>query len=78
LRKAFEDAGLDLVKLQYTNPLGLLGWMVNAHLTKTTAHSLTQVRLFEWLVAPWALPLERLIPPPVGLSLVAVGRPSRR
>jgi hypothetical protein len=34
----------------------------------------TQVKLYEALVAPWALPLERLIPPPIGLSLVAVGR----
>jgi len=29
--------------------------------------------LFERFVAPWALPLERLIPPPLGSSLVGVG-----
>jgi len=32
------------------------------------------VNLFENLVAPWALPLDRLIAPPIGLSLFAVGR----
>jgi hypothetical protein len=32
------------------------------------------VKLFETLIAPWALPLERLVPPPIGLSLIAVGR----
>jgi hypothetical protein len=32
------------------------------------------VRLFDRFVAPWALPLERIAPPPIGLSLVAVGR----
>ena len=74
LAKAFADAGLDLVTLRYTNPIGLIGWMYNAHVSKSTAHSLTQVKLFETLVAPWALPLERLITPPIGLSLVAVGR----
>ena len=74
LAKAFHDAGLDLLTLRYTNPIGLLGWMYNAHITKSTAHSLTQVKLFETLVAPWAMPLERLISPPVGLSLVAVGQ----
>jgi len=26
-------------------------------------------------VAPWALPIERVVPPPIGLSLFAVGRP---
>jgi 2-polyprenyl-3-methyl-5-hydroxy-6-metoxy-1,4-benzoquinol methylase len=76
LAKAFTDAGLELLALRYTNPIGLLGWMYNAHVTKSTAHSLAQVRLFETLVAPWALPLERLIAPPIGLSLVAVGRRS--
>jgi 2-polyprenyl-3-methyl-5-hydroxy-6-metoxy-1,4-benzoquinol methylase len=74
LAKAFADAGLDLLTLRYTNPIGLLGWMYNAHISKSTAHSPGQVKLFETLVAPWALPLERLIPPPVGLSLVAVGQ----
>jgi SAM-dependent methyltransferase len=76
LARAFREAGLDLRSLRYTNPIGLLGWMFNARVTKSRAHSLTQVRLFETLVAPWALPLERILPPPIGLSLVAVGRRS--
>jgi SAM-dependent methyltransferase len=74
LGSAFARAGLDLVRLRYTNPIGLLGWMYNAHLSRARAHSPLQVKLFDTLVAPWALPLERLIPPPVGLSLAAVGR----
>jgi SAM-dependent methyltransferase len=75
LRQAFESAGLDLVALRYTNPIGLLGWMYNAHVSKTTEHTTGQVRLYEKLIAPWALPLDRLVPPPIGLSLFAVGRP---
>jgi SAM-dependent methyltransferase len=74
LRRTFEAAGLDLVALRYTNPIGLLGWMYNAHVSGTTEHTSGQVKLFERLVAPWALPLDRLVPPPVGLSLFAVGR----
>jgi cyclopropane fatty-acyl-phospholipid synthase-like methyltransferase len=74
LRAAFEQAGLELVRLRYTNPIGLAGWMYNSHVSKSIKHSLAQVRLFETLVAPWALPLERLVPPPIGLSLIAVGR----
>jgi 2-polyprenyl-3-methyl-5-hydroxy-6-metoxy-1,4-benzoquinol methylase len=76
LRAAFADAGLELVRLRYTNPIGLVGWMYNSHISKSTKHSVEQVRLFETLVAPWALPLERLLPPPIGLSLIAVGRKS--
>ena len=71
---AFAAAGLELMMLRYTNPIGLIGWMYNALVTKSREHSLAQVRLFERLVAPWALPLERAITPPIGLSLMAVGR----
>lgn len=78
LAKAFSDAGLEILTLRYTNPIGLLGWMFGAHVTRSTQHSPMQIWLFETLVAPWALPLERLVSPPVGLSLVAIGRRSRR
>jgi SAM-dependent methyltransferase len=73
----FAAAGLELVELRYTNPIGLLGWMYNAHVSKARTHSLEQVKTFEMLVAPWALPLERLVTPPIGLSLVAVGQVGR-
>lgn len=73
LAAAFAAARLELTMLRYTNPIGLLGWMYNAHIAKKREHSLAQVKLFERLVAPWALPLERLIAPPIGLSLMAVG-----
>jgi 2-polyprenyl-3-methyl-5-hydroxy-6-metoxy-1,4-benzoquinol methylase len=73
LSAAFAAAGLDLIRLKYANPIGLIGWMYNSHVAKARHHSLEQVRLFERFVAPWALPLERLIPPPIGSSLVGVG-----
>ena len=74
LAAAFSAAGLELIRLQYANAIGLIGWMYNSHVTKTRHHSVEQVKLFERFVAPWALPLERFIPPPLGSSLVAVGR----
>jgi 2-polyprenyl-3-methyl-5-hydroxy-6-metoxy-1,4-benzoquinol methylase len=74
LSRAFSAAGLEVLMLRYTNPIGLIGWAFNTYVTKAQAHSLTQIRLFEWFVAPWALPLERLVVPFIGLSLVAVGR----
>jgi SAM-dependent methyltransferase len=77
LRAAFADAGLDVVAMRYTNPIGLLGWMYNLYISGRTEHTSSQVRLFDRFVAPWALPLERLAPPPIGLSLFAVGRAHR-
>ena len=74
LARAFAEADLEMVRLRYTNPIGLLGWAFNSFVMRSRTHSLSQIRLFEWLVAPWALPLERVVTPPVGLSLVAIAR----
>ena len=74
LSKAFVDADLEVLSMRYTNPIGLIGWWVNARILKSASHSRRQVRLFDRWVAPWALRLERLIPMPIGLSLTAVAR----
>ena len=74
LTRAFAAAGLDMVTIRYTNPIGLLGWMYNLYVSGNTEHTTDQVRLFDRFVAPWALPMERLVHPPIGLSLFAVGR----
>ena len=74
LTKAFAAAGLEMVTIRYTNPIGLLGWMYNLYISGNTEHTSGQVALFERFVAPWALPLDRAIAPPIGLSLFAVGR----
>jgi 2-polyprenyl-3-methyl-5-hydroxy-6-metoxy-1,4-benzoquinol methylase len=73
LAAVFAAAGLELIRLRYANLIGLIGWMYNSHVTRARHHSIEQVRLFERFVAPWALPLERRVPPPIGSSLVAVG-----
>jgi SAM-dependent methyltransferase len=75
LRAAFAAAGLDVVTMKYTNPIGLLGWMYNLYISGNTEHTSSQVGLFDRFVAPWALPIERVVSPPIGLSLFAVGRP---
>jgi 2-polyprenyl-3-methyl-5-hydroxy-6-metoxy-1,4-benzoquinol methylase len=74
LTAAFAAAGLEMVMVKYTNPIGLLGWMYNLYISGNTEHSSHQVRFFDRFVAPWALPLERIVTPPIGLSLFAVGR----
>jgi SAM-dependent methyltransferase len=74
LARAFGEAGLSLEALRYSNPIGLVGWMYNSHVRKSRMHSLTQVKIFDALVAPWALPIEQVLTPPIGLSLIAVGR----
>jgi 2-polyprenyl-3-methyl-5-hydroxy-6-metoxy-1,4-benzoquinol methylase len=73
LADALGAAGLTCLALRYANPIGLLGWMYNSHVSRSRAHRLGQVKIFERVIAPWALPLERIVTPPIGASLMAIG-----
>ena len=70
-------AGLDVVRCQHMNFLGIVGWYLNSRLLRRQRVPALQSRLFDLLV-PLQAALEGLRPPPIGLSLVAVARkPSR-
>ena len=72
LADAIERAGLTPRVIQYSNLVGLLGWFYNARVAQIAEQSDTQVKMFDTLVAPWASVAERVIRPPIGLSLLAV------
>lgn len=72
LREQLEDAGMEVVLLRQFNRLGVLGWMVNKYLGRTTVGKL-QARIFG-LLLPLAKFLEVFTFLP-GLSLIAVARP---
>jgi glycosyltransferase involved in cell wall biosynthesis len=67
-----EGAGLTVEHVSYFNMLGAPGWYLNSVLLKRRSVPGVQARINDWLV-PW-LRLERRFGPPVGMSLLAVGR----
>jgi SAM-dependent methyltransferase len=73
VREAFEKLDLRADRLRYVNLLGLIGWLFNAHVRRIVRQSDQQIRLFDSLV-PVLARIEGLLPPPLGLTLLAVGR----
>jgi SAM-dependent methyltransferase len=74
LEDALVRAGFEIEHLQWLNLLGLPGWWLNAKILRRDRLSAVQIGVYRLISRFW-LPLERLVPPPLGLSLVAVGRP---
>ena len=72
IREKLAAAGLDVEHLSYFNMLGVPGWWLNAGLLRRKTVPGFQARVNDLLV-PW-LRLERTFGPPVGMSLLAVGR----
>ena len=77
LRSVLLQAGFSIESLRYSNLIGLIGWLYNARLTRRVQQSDVQIRMFDVLIVPWSSRLERLLPPPFGLSLFAVAHPGR-
>ncbi len=76
LRERLEQAGFSILLLRYYNLLGTFGWWLNGCLLRRSVPPAGQLRLFNRLV-PLVRAVERLVPPPIGLSLLAVAQKGR-
>ncbi|HVR39269.1 MAG TPA: class I SAM-dependent methyltransferase [Thermoanaerobaculia bacterium] len=74
-RASFEDAlrraGFENFRVRYFNALGAFGWWVKYKLLRRSIHGSGEFGLMNAAI-PLLRPLERLIPPPFGLSLTAI------
>ncbi len=68
------EAGFSLESTFYMNVIGMAGWFWNNRVRRINEENATQIDLFDRYIARPAERFERLIPPPFGLSLVAIGR----
>lgn len=75
LQEKLAAAGFRLLALQPFNAAGFLGWWFNGRLLGRKTLPAFQVRLFNVLLPFFRL--ERLLRPPFGLSLIAVGEAGR-
>jgi SAM-dependent methyltransferase len=67
-------AGFEIEASFYMNVIGMAGWLWNNRIRRTREENPAQIAVFDRFIAPWAERVERALPPPFGLSLIAVGR----
>jgi SAM-dependent methyltransferase len=66
------EAGFAVEHLSALNVLGIAGWYLNSRLLRRTTVPGAQAKLSDWLTP--LLRVEEKVHPPVGMSLLAVGR----
>lgn len=73
LTALYQQVGLTCLNQKYINALGALGWWANGRLRREETPPSGQLRLFNRVVPmiKWA---ERTVPPPFGISVLAVGK----
>ena len=75
LRRLLEDAGFEIIRLDYFNLVGYFAWWLNFVLRKKQRFDAGSVALFDRSIFPAMHWLERkVIRPPFGQSLIAVAR----
>jgi SAM-dependent methyltransferase len=72
LRFALAEASYRVEYISYMNFPGIFGWFWNNHVIKRTEESHAQIMFYDRFIVPWLSAIERVIRPPIGLSLVCV------
>jgi SAM-dependent methyltransferase len=73
-RTLFGGLGLDIEFTRYYNFIGIWAWWWNAKFHRRANQSDEQIRFFDRLLVPFASQVEKFIHPPVGQSVLIVGR----
>ena len=76
LAEALRQAGFSVESVSWFNLLGLPGWWLNGKVLRRDRLPPFQLAVYDAL-SRVALPAERLIGPPLGLSLIAIATPAR-
>lgn len=72
LASELRSAGFRIKRNGYFNLLGIIGWWWRFHVRKSEYVTTQAVKFYE-LVTPLLRGVESVVPPPIGLSVVAVG-----
>lgn len=67
-------AGLEPLRVQYTNLPGVAAWWLSGKVLRKQTVSARDARIYDRWVIPWVQALERVWTPPVGQSLIAIAR----
>lgn len=77
LRSVFEQAGLEVERLHHVNWAGFFAWLLMMRLLRGAPKDGFALRLYDRCVVPAVRLSERLVRPPYGQSLLAIGRVRR-
>lgn len=73
LTKSLESSGFIVEKVFYMNFLGVFGWGMNSLILKKKILPEKQLKFYD-AISPFASSFERIIGPPIGLSLIVVAK----
>lgn len=77
LRSVLTQAGYGIESISWMNLLGIAAWLLNGRILRRSEESVAQIAFYDRVVVPRLRVIERMMCPPVGLSLVCVAKTAR-
>ena len=74
LRRKLGETGFEVEHLSEMNVIGIFGWWLNNRVQRRNRVSPLQLTVYDKWIVPVAEQIERVVRPPIGLSILAVGR----
>lgn len=74
LADKLQAAGFQILQLSYLNFPGIFGWWLTGRVLRSRTLNSRQVRFYDRWIVPWLSQLEGRWEPPIGQSLIAIGR----
>jgi len=72
LRRALAAGGFRDVRLRYVNSLGIAAWFLAGRVFKWRTIDASRAAFYDRWVVPWLMPVEQIVHPPVGQSILAI------
>ena len=73
LVKKLRKSGFKTIKINYFNMIGNLGWLLNSKILGKKTLNDQQLQIFDYIV-PILARVEKIFPPPFGLSIIAIAK----
>lgn len=77
IRQKLENSGLEVTYIRYFNVLGFFSWFLFAKLLRADDFSKRGLKLYDTII-PFLQKMEKLAPPPLGQSVIAIGEVKRK
>lgn len=77
IRQKLESSGLEVIYIRYFNILGFFSWFLFAKLLRADDFSKRGLKLYDTII-PFLQKMEKLAPPPLGQSVIAIGEVKRK
>jgi 2-polyprenyl-3-methyl-5-hydroxy-6-metoxy-1,4-benzoquinol methylase len=77
IRTLLMNSGFEIQKIKYFHAVGIITWMLMCKIFKWGTWNMKAVKIYDQVVTPIISNIEKIITPPIGQSLISIGKKTK-